>query len=246
MLSFKQIRQEKINKYKKDNPHKFYNIFKDRGKGRIIAEFKRQSPSKGKLLQQENLQDILNDYEQAGVAAISILTDEQYFQGSITDLETARKITKLPILRKDFICLTKQICESAIYGADCVLLISELLSIKELQKLSTIATDLELDLLIEIHYLESYEKVKKLKVPYILGVNSRNLKTLQVSHKHALEVVKNLPSDIPLVIESGIEDEKDIEIYKPYKPSGFLIGTSLLKAINRVEKLSRIIKTAKN
>lgn len=243
MLSFETIRNEKQKIYKKEPSHRFYKAFEKRGTFGIIAEFKRRSPSQGELASsQDSLENVVRDYENAGATALSILTDESYFNGSIDDLAEARRNTELPILRKDFICLPKQICESAVYGADCVLLISEMLDESEIEKLGTLAYELDLDLLVEIHELESYEKVKKLKVPYVLGVNSRNLRTLHISHQHALEVVKNLPTDVPLIIESGIETVQDIQFYAPYRPSGFLIGTSLMKSTNRYEKLSQLVQ----
>lgn len=246
MLSFEAIRNEKQRLYKKEQSHRFYKAFEKRGTYGIIAEFKRYSPSQGELIgSHDSLEDIINDYENAGATALSILTDPMYFNGSIDDLAKARCSTKLPILRKDFICLSKQICESAVYGADCVLLISEILDENEIEKLGELGYELELDLLVEIHELESYEKVKKLKVPYLLGVNTRNLKTLNISHQHALEVIKNLPTDIPLIIESGIETVQDIQLYVPYRPSGFLIGTSLMKSTTRYEKLSQLVQFTK-
>ncbi|MFN3327725.1 indole-3-glycerol-phosphate synthase [Fervidobacterium pennivorans subsp. carthaginiensis] len=247
MLSFETIRNEKQRNYKKEPSHTFYKAFEKRGTFGIIAEFKRRSPSQGELASsQDSLESVIKDYENAGATALSILTDPTYFNGSIDDLVEARRKTKLPILRKDFICLSKQICESALYGADCVLLISEMLDESEIEKLGTLAYELELDLLVEIHELGSYEKVKRLKVPYILGVNTRNLKTLSISHQHALEVVKNLPTDVPLIIESGIETIQDIQLYAPYRPSGFLIGTSLMKSTNRYEKLSQLVQFTKD
>ncbi|ODN30010.1 indole-3-glycerol-phosphate synthase [Fervidobacterium thailandense] len=244
------VRLEKEQLYVRASPGRFYKSFSQRGTCGVIAEFKRRSPSEGPLLQEvtcgakgtpDDVRQVLADYERAGASAVSILTDTPRFDGSLEDLKMARTATSLPILRKDFIVSSRQLCESILYGADCVLLIAEMLEKEQLQKLAYFAYELGLDLLIELHELESYEKLKDLSVPYVLGVNSRNLRTLQVSHTHTLEVVKKLPSDIPLVVESGVKRLEDLEPYLPYKPSGFLIGTYLLKSSDRVKTLRELV-----
>ncbi|MED5274489.1 MAG: indole-3-glycerol phosphate synthase TrpC, partial [Pseudomonadota bacterium] len=150
------------------------------GKTAIIAEIKRHSPSKGYLDKNLNLKSVAEQYERAGAACISVLTDQEYFKGSLNDLVDVKKFTTLPVLRKDFIIDEYQVYESRALGADCILLIASALKVEQLKKYESIAHDLDMAVLVEVHNEEELEKAILLDTP-LVGINNRNLKTFEVS-----------------------------------------------------------------
>jgi indole-3-glycerol phosphate synthase len=201
----------------------------------IIAEIKRASPSKGIINNKIEIAVIAESYEKGGACAVSVLTEEDKFLGSIADLKTAQNVVEIPILRKDFIFDEYQIYEAADAGADAILLISAMLDNEVLSKLYYLAErELGLDVLVEIHTLEELEQVKKLK-PKIIGVNNRDLHSFKVSLDVSRELIKEAPKEALLVAESGISTREDISELRELGFAGFLIGETLMRSGN-IEK----------
>ncbi|WP_370227171.1 indole-3-glycerol phosphate synthase TrpC [Mesoflavibacter sp.] len=197
----------------------------------IIAEHKRRSPSKATINQDLNVQDVAKGYENAGVCGMSVLTDGKYFGGSLDDLIIARASINLPLLRKEFIIDQYQIIEAKAYGADVILLIAAILSKEEIKQFSTLAKQLNLDVLLEVH---NEEELHKSIMPSIdmLGVNNRNLKTFEVSLETSKLLSEIIPNDFIKVSESGISTVEAIKDLKQYGYKGFLIGENFMKTDN--------------
>jgi indole-3-glycerol phosphate synthase len=194
----------------------------------LIAEVKRASPSQGIIRQNFNPTSIAREYEEAGAACLSVLTDIPYFQGRDEDLEDVKTISTLPVLRKDFMLTPYQIYESRGLGADCVLLIMAALNDSLAVELYKIATDLGMDVLVEIHDEGELERAFKLN-PSIVGVNSRNLKTLQVDLQTAYNLLPQIPSSVLRVAESGIQGFNELNQLFQSGFNAFLVGESLLR-----------------
>ena len=194
----------------------------------IIAEIKKASPSAGII--SDNFDPVLKskEYESFGASALSILTEEDYFLGSIEYLKDVKAITSLPILRKDFIVDEYQIYESKLIGADCILLIASILNDEELKNFSEIAERLKLDYIIEVHDEEELQRVKHFSNA-IIGVNNRNLKTFDVDINNSVELKKIFEGENIFIAESGIKSKKDIEYLQQHNINVFLIGESLMK-----------------
>ena len=185
----------------------------------IIAEHKRRSPSN----------EVVQAYQKAGVAAISVLTDGKYFGGSLDDLLVARANTTLPILRKDFVIDTYQITEAKAYGADAVLLIAAVLTPEQVKSFAAYAHSIGLETLLEVHNAEEVTTHLTSEVT-IVGVNNRNLKTFEVSTDVSKELSMKIPSQYVKVSESGISDPKVVKELKGYGYQGFLIGENFMKS----------------
>jgi len=200
----------------------------------IIAEFKRQSPSKGVINGTADVKLVTEGYIQAGVAAQSILTDVAFFGGNVMDLVQARTVNQsIPILRKDFVVDAFQIVESKAIGADVILLIAAVLTKEELKKFSNLAEDLGLDVLFEVHDESELDKLPE--SAKIVGINNRNLKTFKVDLEHSIDLVKKLPENVIKVAESGISDPKIVTGLKQYGFKGFLIGENFMKSEDPAE-----------
>lgn len=198
----------------------------------IIAEFKRQSPSKGIINDKATVTDVTNGYLEANVAAQSILTDTSFFGGTMADLMEARNINKTkPILRKDFVVDGFQIVEAKAIGADVILLIATCLTEKQLKDYGQLANDLGLEVLYEIHNQEDLDKIGDLDGK-IIGINNRNLKTFEVDLEHSLRLADEIPQYSVKVSESGISDPKIIMGLREYGFQGFLIGENFMKVEN--------------
>ncbi|MEN8765343.1 MAG: indole-3-glycerol phosphate synthase TrpC [Wenyingzhuangia sp.] len=194
----------------------------------IIAEFKRQSPSKGVINDKADIIEVTNGYLDANVAAQSILTDTHFFGGTMVDVMKARSVNEVkPILRKDFIVDGFQIVEAKAIGADVVLLIAAYLTKDELKKYGQLATDLGMDVLYEIHTQEELDKIDA--HDKIIGINNRNLKTFEVDLEHSIELASKIPDNCIKVSESGISDPKIIMGLKQHGFQGFLIGENFMK-----------------
>lgn len=210
----------------------------------IIAEIKRASPSKGVINDKIDVAETARNYETGGACAISVLTEEDKFRGSLADLKLVRKSVSLPILRKDFIFDEFQIYESAAFGADVILLIAAMLDDENLTKFYHLAEDdLGLDVLIEVHTLEELERVKKIGAK-IIGVNNRDLHSFKVSLDVSRELVKHAPKDSLMIAESGISTKAEILELRNLGFSGFLIGETLMLSGNVEEELKAL--TAEN
>ena len=195
----------------------------------VIAEHKRRSPSKEVINQSLNCFEVVQAYEKAGVAAISVLTDGKYFGGSLDDLLVARANTTLPILRKDFVIDTYQITEAKAYGADAVLLIAAVLTPEQVKNYAAYAHSIGLETLLEVHNAEEVTSHLTSEVT-IVGVNNRNLKTFEVSTDVSKELSMKIPSQYVKVSESGIADPKVVKELKGYGYQGFLIGENFMKS----------------
>ena len=198
----------------------------------IIAEFKRQSPSKGIINDTATIADVTNGYLDANVAAQSILTDTSFFGGSMADLMEARVINQQkPILRKDFIVEGFQIVEAKAIGADVILLIAACLTSEELKNYGNLAADLGLEVLYEVHTQEDLDKINDLDNK-IIGINNRNLNTFEVDLENSIKLSNQIPDSSLKISESGISDPKIIMGLKEYGFQGFLIGETFMNAEN--------------
>ena len=194
----------------------------------VIAEIKKASPSAGIIDQDFNPVKKAKEYEEMGATALSILTEEHFFMGSDKYLEDVKRISKLPILRKDFIISEYQIYESKLIGADCILLIASILDDDRLLSYSKLATELNLDFIIEVHDQEELDRATVIK-DSIIGINNRNLKTFEVDINNSISLRKNFEGDNIFISESGIKSSEDIKNLMANNISAFLIGESLMK-----------------
>ena len=197
----------------------------------IIGEIKKSSPSAGEIINSYEPIEIAKIYERAGVKAISILTEKNYFKGEIDHLSFIKQNTNIPILRKDFIIDEYQLYESKVYQADVVLLIVSILSDNQLNKFLEIANDLNLDCIIETHDESEIKRALKLNYP-ILGINNRNLKNLKTDINNSADLFRSISKDYTVIAESGIKSSADIKMYNDLGIFNFLIGESILKSNN--------------
>mgnify|MGYP006396402637 CR=1 FL=1 len=194
----------------------------------IIAEHKRRSPSKESINFNLDLSKVVSGYQKAGAAGISVLTDTPYFGGSLNDLLEARSVTELPLLRKDFTIDPYQIHEAKAFGADCILLIAAILSDRQLQDYTSLAQDLGMEVLLEVHDRQELKRSLKTAAD-IIGVNNRNLKTFEVSLTHSAQLAKEIPSSRFKISESGIYTMEDVGYLKEHGFQGFLIGERFMR-----------------
>jgi len=207
----------------------------------IIAEFKRQSPSKGIINDKSTITEVTNGYLDANIAAQSILTDTSFFGGTMADLMEARVINQTkPILRKDFVVDGFQIVEAKAIGADVILLIASCLTATELKNYGNLAIDLGLSVLYEVHTQEDLDKINDLDNK-IIGINNRNLKTFEVDLEHSVKLANQIPDTSIKVSESGISDPKIITGLKEFGFQGFLIGENFMKEENPGEACQEFI-----
>lgn len=196
----------------------------------VIAEFKRRSPSKGVIRADADLKDIVRGYQAGGAAAISVLTEHDYFDGSLDDLEAVKTCIQLPVLRKDFVFDPYQVFESAAAGADAVLLIVAMLDDRQLKELRSLAEDeLGMDALVEVHNSEEMDRAAGCGAK-LVGINNRDLRTFTVSVETSIQLVPLAPPEALLVSESGLREAADLQRLKEHGFSGFLIGETLMRA----------------
>lgn len=193
----------------------------------IIAEFKRKSPSKGVINGQAGVEDVISAYEANGASGISVLTDHEFFGGSLADLQKAAIITNTPLLRKDFMIDEYQLYEAKAYGASVILLIAACLSITDVKQLARTAKDIGLEVLLEIHNHEELEHISD-EVD-IVGVNNRNLRSFEVQLETSADLSKSIPGGKLKISESGIHKIEDVVYLKQYGFDGFLIGENFMK-----------------
>ncbi len=228
---------QRARKFRNDEiPFRFSQAFSDRSIINIIAEIKRASPSRGVINDLFNIDEVARNYQEFGAAAISVLTEEDFFKGNIEDLIAARNLTDLPILRKDFMFDEFQIYESALIGADAILLIVAMLDDAKLEELYSLANGLGLDVVVETHNLDELARAAKLDAK-IIGVNNRNLHTFEVSLDISKELIKAAPENVIMITESGLKTKGDIDELHELGFVGFLIGESLMSAENIGETL---------
>ncbi|MDD5614195.1 MAG: indole-3-glycerol phosphate synthase TrpC [Candidatus Omnitrophica bacterium] len=220
----------------------FLKTLNDSGSGiKIIAEIKKSSPSKGDILKpDEDIVDIAKLYRLNGSSCLSLVTEESFFRGSIWDVKRIKEAVTIPVLRKDFIVDEYQLYESKYFKADCVLLIARILDEKELKRFSALARDLEMDTLFEIHDKEDMDKVMKCN-PRMIGVNNRDIDTLDVDLKRSEQLIPDIPDGILRVSESGIKNYNDILYLKSLGADAFLIGETILLEQDRAKKIRELL-----
>ncbi len=206
----------------------------------LIAEIKQASPSRGIIRQNFDLKEIANIYKEAGAQALSVLTEEDYFLGNITYLNEVKGAVNLPMLRKDFIFEPYQIYESRFFGADAILLIADLLSKDKLTELMRLADSLGLDYLVEVHTEKELKKVLSLKAP-LVGINNRDLHTLEVDLKTTERLFTLIPRDRVVVVESGLKTHQDILFLKVLGVNAVLIGGAFLDAADIRRKVQEVM-----
>ncbi|HKR26711.1 MAG TPA: indole-3-glycerol phosphate synthase TrpC, partial [Acidobacteriaceae bacterium] len=209
----------------------------------IIAELKKASPSKGLIRPDFHAEALARELENAGAAALSVLTDEPFFQGSLHNLETASEATRIPCLRKDFVVDEYQIVEALAYRADAILLIVAALSDSELARLTAFAHQQKLDVLCEVHTAEELARARDLGCD-AYGVNNRDLRSFQVSLETSLRLAEQLPANAVHVAESGIETAEDIRRLREVGFDAFLIGESLMRQQHPGAALVQLISKA--
>jgi indole-3-glycerol phosphate synthase len=195
----------------------------------VIAEVKKASPSKGVLRADFIPADIAQSYAEHGAACLSVLTDKEFFQGSVDYLKQARASCDLPVLRKDFMVDPYQVFEARVMGADCILLIAGCLDDAQMAELEAIARSLDMAVLVEVHDAEELQRALNLKTP-LIGVNNRNLRTFEVSLQTTLDLMKDVPADRLLVTESGILKSEDVRCLRDAKVQAFLVGEAFMRA----------------
>ncbi|MEY4285684.1 MAG: Indole-3-glycerol phosphate synthase [Pseudomonadota bacterium] len=200
-----------------------------RGESAVIAEIKKASPSKGVLREDFIPADIAQSYAQAGAACLSVLTDQQFFQGSNDFLKQARASCDLPVLRKDFMVDPYQVYEARTIGADCILLIAACLDDGQMAELEALAHSLGMAVLVEVHDRQELHRALKLQTP-LLGVNNRNLRTFEVNLQTTLDLLPEVPDGRILVTESGILHRDDVQRMRAAQVHAFLVGEAFMRA----------------
>lgn len=201
---------------------------KDKRIPALIAEVKKASPSKGIIRTDFDPQRIAKIYEASGATCISVLTDQPYFKGKDEDLEAVRDVVNLPLLRKDFMLTPYQITESRALGADCILIIMAAVDDQSAKELTARAQDLGMDILYEVHDKAELDRAMNL-YPRMIGINSRNLKTLEVNIETAFELVRDIPASVIRVAESGIGSHAELKALHKAGFDAFLVGESLMR-----------------
>jgi indole-3-glycerol phosphate synthase len=201
----------------------------DGGRPAVIAEIKKASPSKGVLREKFVPAAIAESYERHGAAALSVLTDVQFFQGALEFLEQARAASALPALRKDFIVDPYQVYQSRAHGTDCVLLIAAVLEDGLIRDLEALAHELGMAVLVEVHDRDELQRALRLETP-LVGINNRNLRTFEVTLDTTLTLLRGMPADRLLVTESGILAAADVERMRDAGVHAFLVGEAFMRA----------------
>ncbi|MGE8111811.1 indole-3-glycerol phosphate synthase TrpC [Pseudomonas sp. NPDC086566] len=226
-----------------DAPRGFANALVEQAKRKqpaVIAEIKKASPSKGVIREDFVPADIAVSYEKGGATCLSVLTDVDYFQGADEYLQQARAAVSLPVIRKDFMVDPYQIVEARALGADCVLLIVSALDDVKMLELASVAKDVGLDVLVEVHDSDELERaLKHLDTP-LVGVNNRNLHTFEVSLEATLDLLPRIPRDRLVVTESGILNRADVELMEINEVYSFLVGEAFMRAPQPGLELQRL------
>jgi len=209
------------------------------GEAAVIAEIKKASPSRGVLREDFDPAAIAASYAGHGAACLSVLTDQQFFQGSADYLRSARAACSLPVLRKDFMLDAYQVYEASAMGADCILLIVAALNPRRMQELAAIATDLGMAVLVEVHNSVELDRALELKTP-LIGINNRNLHTFETRLDVTLGLLKRIPPDRTVITESGILQPADVSLMRDNGVDCFLVGEAFMRAPDPGAELARL------
>ncbi len=198
------------------------------GNAAVIAEIKKASPSKGIIRADFNPAEIAKSYEAGGAACLSVLTDVEYFQGSAEYLKQARAACNLPVLRKDFMIDAYQVYEARAMGADCILLIAAAIDLAKMRELESVAHELGMAVLVEVHNGEELDLALQLETP-LLGINNRNLRTFDVTLQTTLDLLPKISNDKIIVTESGIFTADDVALMRKNNVHTFLVGEAFMR-----------------
>jgi indole-3-glycerol phosphate synthase len=229
-----------IGSVEKDHRPFALNLLKSENKPSLIAEVKKASPSKGVIKEDFDPVKIAMEYEEAGAACLSVLTDETFFQGSLHYLKEIREHVSLPLLRKDFILDERQIIESVEFGADAILLIAACLTQERFKELHKFALACGLECLVEVHSREEIEKVYEVSKPTMIGINNRDLKSFTTSIDHTFALLSYLKKETLIISESGIKTVSDVKSLSEHGVNGMLIGETLMRADSIKHKIEEL------
>lgn len=245
--SMREVRDEAYRQRDGARAQALRNALGDERAINIIAEIKKASPSKGELCSGDiRASDVAVAYERAGAVAVSVLTEEDYFRGSLSDLAQVRDAVSLPVLRKDFVIDEYQIYEAAAAGADAVLLITALLDGTQLTRLRTIAEDeLRMDSLLEVHDAEELGQARAAGAT-LIGVNNRNLHTFEVSLDVSVKLMASAPRGTLLISESGLSSSEQLKSLRAIGYRGFLIGEKFMRSKDPEASLRTLIHEAES
>ena len=225
-----EVRREALAARADATPHAFRRALEDPGRVNVIAEFKRASPSKGEIRGGASVAETVGAYERGGAAALSVLTEEDFFRGSLTDLREAKAKTRLPVLRKDFVFEDYQVFESGAAGADALLLIVAALDDGTLARLLRLTEEeLRMDALVEVHTADEMGRALGAGAR-VVGVNNRDLRTFEVTLQTSVELSSLAPPDTILVSESGLRGAGDVDRLRSHGFRAFLVGETLMRA----------------
>ena len=217
----------------------------DAGRPAVIAEIKKASPSRGVLRADFDPRAIATSYARSGAACLSVLTDEQFFQGKPAYLAEARSVSGLPVLRKDFMLDPYQVFEARAWGADCILLIVAALGDGLMAELEQAALDLGMAVLVEVHDGQELERALRLKTP-LVGINNRNLRTFETRLETTLDLLALIPEDRVVITESGILARADVERMRCAGVQAFLVGEAFMRAPDPGKALSTLFRLPVN
>lgn len=209
------------------------------GQSAVIAEVKKASPSKGVLREDFRPAEIALSYENGGAACLSVLTDQDFFQGHEDYLKQARTACQLPVIRKDFIIDPYQVFEARAIGADCILLIVAALDDDQLEQLSQLAIQLDMDVLVEVHNEEELHRALVLNLP-LIGINNRDLHTFETSLETTIKLLNFIPDETIVITESGILGKEDVTFMREHGVNGFLVGEAFMRADEPGEALANL------
>ncbi len=209
------------------------------GNAAVIAEIKKASPSKGVIRADFKPAEIAKSYEAGGAACLSVLTDVEYFQGSAEYLKQAREACSLPVLRKDFMIDAYQVYEARAMGADCILLIAAAIDLPKMRELESIAHELGMAVLVEVHNGEELDLALQLETP-LLGINNRNLRTFDVTLDTTLGLLARIPAGKIVVTESGIFTADDVKLMRKINVHTFLVGEAFMRQTDPGVELAKV------
>jgi indole-3-glycerol phosphate synthase len=225
-----------------ESPRGFYKALNSKilaKKPAVIAEIKKASPSKGVIREDFNPIEIGQDYAMNGATCLSVLTDKEFFQGSEVYLQMVRERCPLPVLRKDFMIDCYQIYEARALGADCILLIVAALEDAQMHELSAAATQLGMDVLVEVHDEKELQRALTLDTK-LIGINNRNLRSFETSLQTTLTLKADIPDDRLIITESGIHSHEDVQLMLDHDIYAFLVGEVFMRAASPGQKMKEL------